>query len=285
MTFSPSVHIDAFGDAACPWDFSAEPARLRLLWRYGAHLEFRHRMVGLSSSPDEYAARGITTAHLAAGREMLGARFGMPIVTTEPERHLVTVTACRAVVGVRLRDPEGAARLLRRLRVLGMSEGLLIDEPETIARAAEEAGLAPKDVAMWADSLATAEALAADMAEARSPAPPALAMTERLARTADGGWRYTCPSYIITAGGRRLDSPGFQPARVYEVLVANVAPEIVPRPEPRGVAEVLEWAPYPLATAEIAGIMEVPVDTARRLLAEAGALAHPAAGDAYWSAG
>ena len=118
MTFSPSVHIDAFGDAACPWDFSSEPARLRLLWRYGAHLEFRHRMVGLSSAPDEYAARGITTADLAAGKQMIADRFGMPIVTTEPARHLVTVTACRAVVGVRLRDPDGAGLLLRRLRVL-----------------------------------------------------------------------------------------------------------------------------------------------------------------------
>ena len=285
MTSSPPVHIDAFGDPACPWDFSSEPARMRLMWRYGAHVELHHRMVGLSSSPDEYAARGITTAQLAAGREMLRDRFGMPITTAEPARHLVTVTACRAVVGVRLRDPEGATRLLRRLRVLGMSEGLLIDEPETIARAAEEAGLSAKDVATWSESPAAAEALAADMAEARSPAPPALAMAERLARTPEGGWRYTCPSYVITSGGRRLDSPGFQPARVYEVLVANVAPDVVPRPEPGGVAEILEWAPYPLATAEVAGIMEAPLDTARRLLAEAGALAHPAAGDAYWSAG
>jgi len=197
----------------------------------------------------------------------------------------VTVEACRAVVGVRLRDPEGAALLLRRLRVLGMSEGLMIDEPATIARAAAEAGLDPKQVARWAEAPHAAEALAADMAAARNPAPPALAMPERLARTPEGGWRYTCPSYAITCDGRRLDSPGFQPARVYEVLVANVAPDIAPNPEPAGVGEVLDWAPYPLATAEVAGIMEVPVDVARRLLAEAGAVAHPAAGDAYWSAG
>lgn len=282
---APIIHIDAFGDPACPWDFSSEPYRLRLLWRYGAHLDIRHRMIGLSSSPNEYASRGVTTADIAAARDMIRGRYGMPLHTAEAPRHIATVVACRAVVGARLRDPDGAARLLRRLRILGLSEALLIDEPETIARAAEEAGLSAKDVAAWAEEPDTAEALAVDMAEARSPAPPALAMPERLARTPEGGWRYTAPSYAITCGDVRLDSPGFQPARVYEVLVANVAPQVAPRPGPQGVGEVLEWAPYPLATAEVAGIMEVPVDTARRLLAEAGATAHPAAGDAYWSAG
>lgn len=282
---APIITIDAFGDPACPWDFSSEPYRLRLLWRYGAHLEIHHRMIGLSSSPDEYASRGITTADIAAAREMIRGRYGMPLHTAEAPRHIATVVACRAVVGARLHDPDGAARLLRRLRVLGLSEAMQIDEADTIAQAAEEAGLSARDVASWAQEDATAEALAVDMAEARSPAPPALAMPERLARTPEGGWRYTAPSYAITCGDVRLDSPGFQPARVYEVLVANVAPQVAPRPGPQRVGEVLEWAPYPLATAEVAGIMEVPVDTARRLLAEAGAQAHPAAGDAYWSAG
>ncbi len=68
------VHIEAFGDPACPWDFSSEPARLRLLWRYGDRLRFDHRMVGLSSGPDEYAARGVTLQMLSSGREMIRAR-------------------------------------------------------------------------------------------------------------------------------------------------------------------------------------------------------------------
>jgi hypothetical protein len=106
-----------------------------------------------------------------------------------------------------------------------------------------------------------------------------------LATTPDGNWRYTCPSFRIARGTTVLDAPGFQPARVYEVLVANLAPELVTRPNPRDAAEVLEWAPYRLATAEIAVIMESDADAVRRQLVTAGAHAEPVANDAYWSPG
>ena len=279
------VHIEAFGDPACPWDFAAEGARLRLRWRYGDALVWRHRMVGLSSTPDEYSRRGVVLDDLARGRAYIRDRFGMPIDTTPSARFAVTVVACRAVIGVRRHAPEHVDAFLRAVRVAALSTPAELDDPATIADAARTAGLAPEDVAAWATEPQTDQELAEDMADARSPHPAALALRERLATTVDGIWRYTCPSYRFTRGGLTLEAPGFQPPRVYEVLVANLAPEITPRPETRRIEDVLAWAPYPLATAEVAIVMETDLATAARRLAESAAHAIPAANDAYWSLG
>ncbi len=284
MTDGP-VQIEAFGDPACPWDFAAEGARLRLRWRYGDALVWRHRMVGLSSTPDEYSRRGVALDDLARGRAYIRDRFGMPIDTTPAARFAVTVVACRAVIGVRRHAPEHVDAFLRALRVAALSTPAELDAPATIADAARMSGLAAEDVAAWAVEPQTDQELAEDMTDARSPNPAALALRERLATTIDGTWRYTCPSYRFTRGGLTLDAPGFQPARAYEVLVANLAPDITPRPDPRRIEDVLAWAPYPLATAEIAVIMETDLATAARRLAESAAHAIPAANDAYWSLG
>ncbi len=47
---------------------------------------------------------------------------------------------------------------------------------------------------------------------------------------------------------------------------------------------MLAWAPYPLATAEVAELMGIDLDTARERLQAVGAEFEPAAGDGYWSA-
>lgn len=281
MTSHPVI-IDLFGDPACPWDFSAEGARLRLEWRYGARLVWRRHMVGLSRTVEEYADRGVTLADLAASRAKIRRRFGMPIDTDLPPRHMATVVACRAVVAVRVHAPDREDAFLRMLRVLGMSDHLLIDEPDTLARAAGECGVDADDLARWMRDPEVEDTLRADMALARAPSPAALAQRERLARTPEGGWRYTCPSYRINAGDLTVDAPGYQPARVYEVAIANLAPHLTPRQEPEDVEQVLAWAPYPLATAEVAVIMESRPDTIRTRL-EGVARGVPAAGDHYWS--
>jgi hypothetical protein len=79
--------------------------------------------------------------------------------------------------------------------------------------------------------------------------------------------------------------PGFQPFAVYEVAVANVAPALERRPPPGAVEEVLSWAPYPLATAEVAELRGIGLDQARDELQKLGAELTPAAGDGYWSRG
>lgn len=281
---STRIVVDYFGDPACPWDFSAEGARLRLEWRYGTRLEWRRHMVGLSGDAHEYARRGVTTADLAAGRRAIRDMFGMPIDVTEAERHMVTVVACRAVVAVRLHVPDREEVFLRRLRVMSLSERRMIDEPLVLHDAARDVGIDPADINRWCADPEVEAALALDMDLARSPRPAALAMPERLARTSEGGWRYTCPSYVFAVGDRALDAPGFQPARVYEVILANLAPDVPLRATATRVEDVLEWAQYPLATAEVAAIMELPTAQVRPLL-EAAAHRIPMAGDAYWEAG
>ena len=77
--------------------------------------------------------------------------------------------------------------------------------------------------------------------------------------------------------------PGFQPFAVYEVAIANVAPALERLPAPQDVGEVLSWAPYPLATAEIAELRGSDLDQARDELSQAGAKLGEVAGDGYWS--
>lgn len=275
------IVVDAFGDPACPWDFAGDAARLRLDWRYGPYIEWRRHMVVLSRDDGEYLRRGISVEAIAEGRRIVRARSGMPIDVSPSARHLSTIVPCRAVVAVRLHVPDREEVFLRRLRVLTMCERLMIDEAETLHRAATDCGIQPDDLDRWCADPEVEAALTLDMELARTPHEAALAMRERLALTPEGGWRYTCPSYAITVGDRTLDAPGFQPARVYEVLVANLAPRLAPRAEPARVEDVLAWAQYPLATAEVAAIMERSTDEVRPLL-QAAAREVPAAGDAFW---
>jgi hypothetical protein len=125
-------------------------------------------------------------------------------------------------------------------------------------------------------------ALREDMAATRSPLPEALALAHRLSRS-NGRLRYSTASAVFDRGDRRVVMPGFQPFAVYEVAVANVAAELERRPPPETVEEVLSWALYPLATAEVAELRGIGLDQAREELQRAGANLEPAAGDGYWS--
>jgi hypothetical protein len=77
---------------------------------------------------------------------------------------------------------------------------------------------------------------------------------------------------------------GFQPFTVYEVAVANVAPHIERRDAPEAVDEVLAWAPYALATAELAELRGVDIENARGELERTGARFTSSATDGYWAA-
>lgn len=278
-----AVAIRHFTDPACPWDYSSEPARLRLAWRYGDALSLEVCLVVLARSADELAARGLTPDLLATSRGVLARRYGMPINSERRTPLTATLPACRALAAVRRHAPNRLQALLRRLRVIGLSEGEAIDQPNIIMRAAAEAGLDPGQVSTWmADPMVDAD-VAADMAAAREPTPAALALPDRLAQTAEGTWRYACPSYLMSnKDGMIIDAPGFQPVRTYEVAIANLAPGIVARPTPTDVAEVLNWAPYPLTTAEVAEVCEIERELAWDRLAAVADI-QPTAGGAFWA--
>ena len=213
---------------------------------------------------------------LAHGAPNLQRTYGMPIDPAPYPRPSSSEPACRAVVATRVHAPERAEALLRSLRVRRMAGGLL-DDPALIDAAARDAGIDPDALSAWSASAETEAELEADAAAARRPSPAARALDHKL-----GGppaeRRYTAPSYII--GG--IAVPGFNPVEAYEVAIANVAPDLTRRPRPSSVQEVLDWVDEPVATAEVAMIMEIEIEHAREKLSQVGHF-EPAGADGYWS--
>jgi 2-hydroxychromene-2-carboxylate isomerase len=264
-----ALEIELFTDPACPFAFSAEPVRQRLRWHYGDQLSWRVTMIVLTLEPGE-------ADKLAAGAPGLQRLYGMPIDPAPYSRPSSSEPACRAVVAARLNAPETEQPLLRRLRVRRMAGGLL-DDPALIAAAAEDAGLDPDALARWCDTPAVEEALRADAARARNPSPAARALDHKLGGPPEER-RYTAPSYEIAG----FAIPGFNPVEVYEAAIANADPQLTRRPRPESVEEVLEWAPEPLATAEVVALMQRSESTVRAALARA-ATPIPAGADCYWT--
>lgn len=279
----PAVTVTHFTDPACPFAFSAEPRLRRIEWLYGDQLTWETRMVVLAESREEYAEKGLTPAMMSGGFKKLATAHGMPIDWSEREAVAATIDACRAVVAARLHGPEGAdERLLRRLRVIVMGGGGLLDEPETLERAAREAGLDPEELARWTMEDDVEAALRADMDAARDPDPTALALAHKLAPAGDGH-RYTCPSLELRTDAMTVAAPGFQPTESYEVAISHLAPGLERRADPESAREVLEWAQIPLATVEVAAIMGSEPGEVHAELAALDAQFEPAGADGYWS--
>jgi hypothetical protein len=271
------VHLEIthFTDPACPFAFSAEPVRLRLRWHYGDQLRWTTRMIVLTLEPGE-------AEKLATGPGSLQRLYGMPADPAPYARAASSEPACRAVVAAGLHAPELQESLLRRLRVRVMVGGLL-DDPELIDGAARDAGLDPARLAEWCADANVEAALQADIAAARSPRPTARALGHKLGGSREER-RYTAPSYEIASadGTSVVTVPGFNPVEAYEVAIANLAPELERRPKPTGVGDVLAWAGEPLATAEVALIMQVDLARARTALSRV-ARAHAAGAEFYWT--
>ena len=180
--------------------------------------------------------------------------------------------------------------MLRRLRVLNFA-GELLDDSDTLELAADQAGLPVAELAAFADAPEVHEALRADMAASRSPSPASRAQDYKLGGPEEER-RYTCPSYELLRStpppadwptAQRVDLPGFRPVEAYEAAIANLAPELTRRPDPVSVEEVLAWAGVPLATVEVAAVMDREAADVRGELARS-ARFEPVGSDGYWSA-
>ena len=288
----PTVAVTTYTDAACPWAFSAEPIRWRLRWRYGDQLEWRLRLVGLSKDGASYERMGFTPERAAASLRHFD-RFGQPLSTATSRPVGGTWPACLAIVAVREhRGVDAAVTLLRALHVQTLAHARALSDEETIAAAARQSGIDPRELAAWRAEDAVRVAFEADLSAARRPSPAALALDQKLAPSgedwtgdADGPVlprRYTCPSYVLERDGRVLEAPGFHTALTIETLVANLAPELEQRPWPEDPLEVVRWAGEPLSTQEVAAVLnrEEERDAVGAALREAGATEHPAGNDA-----
>jgi hypothetical protein len=213
---------------------------------------------------------------------MIARDHGMPIDTSVRPRMAATVPACRAVVAAKLHAPDRTRRLLRRLRVRHFS-GELLDDPQTIAAAATDAGIEPGELQAWTAGDDVEEALREDMTAARHPIQAARVLDEKLANWS-GGRRYTCPSYEIVrvSDGVKIAVPGFQPFAVYDVVTANLVPDVDRRPPPDSVEEVLRWTGTPLATKEVAVVCGVDFAEARERLGRVAEEQHVGA-DGFWT--
>lgn len=276
------VNVTIYTDPGCPFGFNAQRQEAQLLWHYGPGLDITRRMIVLTEKSSSFEELELSRDMVAGNAKRLRSAYGMPMLTEPPDRVAATIQACRAYVGARIHDPAHADSLLRTLRRHAFSNGEPLDDLDTIHAAGADAGLASDTLDAWLADQRVEIELREDMAATRSPLPEALALAHRLSRS-NGGLRYSTASAVFERGDRRVVMAGFQPFAVYEVAVANVAPELERRPSPQTVAEVLSWAPYPLATAEVAELRGIGLDQARDELQQVGASFAPVAGDGYWS--
>jgi len=247
---------------------------LRIRWHYGDQLVWQTRMIVLTLEPGE-------SERLAGGAPNLQRIYGMPIDPVPYKRPASSEPACRAVVAARIHTPGTEERLLRRLRIRVMQQGLL-DDPELIGAAALDVGLDPAQLEEWGRGADVEAALQADIEAARNPKPAARALDHKLGGPRSRR-RYTAPSYELRRDdGLEAVVPGFNPVEAYEVAIANLAPELVLRPKPKHVEDVLAWAGEPLATAEVALIAQLDPRDARAALSRVGKPI-AAGADFYWT--
>jgi predicted DsbA family dithiol-disulfide isomerase len=286
MNGGAPVLIRHFTDPGCPFAFSAERQRLRLLWLYGPQIEWELHMVVLA---EERPGAEFPPERVSESRRRLHLLYGMPI-DWRPVELGASLPACRAVVATRLHAPDREAALLRRLRVLTFS-GLTLDDPEVIERAGTESLIEPEELRAWTRDPAVEPVLREDMETARSPSPASRAQDYKLGGP-PGARRYTCPSYELIRGteppadwptANRVDLPGFRPVEAYEAAIANLAPELTRRPDPESVEDVLLWAGMPIATAEVAAVCDREIADVRAELARVATFL-PVGGDGYWTA-
>jgi len=241
-------------DPGCPWAWSASPALAVLRWRYGDGLRWRHVMIGLTEHAEQYERRGYTPLRQALGQRRFHP-YGMPFAPAVRRRMAATAPACRAIVAVRLQEPEREWAALRALQVAQFTTRTLLDEPGDIEAALHRVeGIDAAAIIASLDTSAVVEAYEADRKLARTAAGTPAEVQGRTAQT-DGPVRYTAPSLVFCKDDERLYAGGFQPVEAYDVLLAHLAPELTRREPATDVTELLAAFPDGLFTAEAAAVM------------------------------
>ena len=288
-----AIRTTLYSDPACPWAYSATPALSVLRWRYRDQLDWGLVTIGLRDTTDALAASGYSTARQATGSRRFRDRYGMPFAAAPRTRLVATGRACRAVVAARLAHPGREFAVLRALAFAWFNSSLLLDEDAAIAAAlAEIDGIDAGALVAALDSAGVSDAYEADKAQARSAAGGPTEFQGKAA-VSDGLVRYTAPSVIFEADGRRLEAGGFQPLEAYDVLLANLDTTLRRVGPPEDPLELLGYFSEGLCTQEVAVLLAdnlIDVDRAAAedgllaLLADGRATRTPLGDDAIWRA-
>ena len=237
--------VTHFSDPGCPWAWSNGPAFAVLQWRYGAQLQWRHAMIGLSETAEQYRRRGYTGESQALNYRKFRHR-GMPFATEPRDRPHATWPMCRVVVATRRLAPDREWAVFRALQFAQFTSTLTLDEPDG-HRAGAGLAAGHRRRARWSRPSTepeTEELFAADRALARSAAGGPTEFQDRSATTPEGEVRYTAPSLILEAeDGRSLEVGGFQPVEAYDVAIANLDRSLERRPPAEDAVEVLRGVP------------------------------------------
>ncbi|HTI34123.1 MAG TPA: DsbA family protein [Miltoncostaea sp.] len=263
-----TLDVTLYTDPGCPWAYSALPALRVLEWRYDAALHWRLVVIGLAESAEQYVARGYSTVGRALGWTEFRERFGMPFAPSPKPRVAATGRGCRAIVAARLQAPGSEWAVLRALQLANFTTPLLLDDDASVEAALETVpGVDAAALVARLDDPEVVEAYERDRAEARSAAGSPSELQGKTATT-DGPVRYTAPSVAFARDDRRLEAGGWQTIEAYDVLVANLAPDIARRDAPDGVAPLLARFPEGLTTQEVTALLVRSNDAPDRLGAE-----------------
>jgi 2-hydroxychromene-2-carboxylate isomerase len=288
----PVIMTLLFNDPGCPWAYSANPAFRVLEWRYGAQLDWRLVLIGLTESAEQYIARGYTPLRSALGHAGF-RRFGMPLSPSPKARVSATARACRAVAAARLVDPGSEWRVFRALQLANFTSPFVLEDETAIAAVLDGVeGVDAKAIVSLLDDPAVTDAYEHDRAETRAAAGSPAELQAKTAQT-DGPVRFTAPSIVFERNGQRLVAGGWQPIEAYDVLVVNLDPALTRRAAPDSPGPLLAEFPDGLTTQEVAQLLVHGNDPPDRggaeaalieLVVEGKAIRIPLGDDALWRA-
>ena len=274
-----AITTSLYNDPGCPWAYSANPAFRVLEWRYGAQLDWRLVLIGLTESAEQYVARGYTPLRSALGQARF-RRFGMPFSPSPKARVSATARACRAVVAARLLDAGSEWQVFRALQLANFTTPLVLEDATALTATLDGLeGVDGKAIVSMLDDPVVTEAYERDKAESREAAGSAAELQGKTAQT-DGPVRFTAPSIIFERDGQQLVAGGWQTVEAYDVLLVNLDPAPDRRAAPDGPAPLMEQFPDGLTTQEVAQLLVRGNEEPDRNAAEAGLLELVAGGTA-----
>jgi predicted DsbA family dithiol-disulfide isomerase len=200
--------------------------------------------------------------------QLMFRRFGMPFAPEPKPRVSATARGCRAVIAARLHDPGSEFAVYRALHFANFTNGLVLDDDEAIRRALDDAGFDGERLVAMLDAAEVTDAYERDRADSRT-AEGSPAQLQGKTAASDGPVRFTAPSVLFERDGQRLVAGGFQPVEAYDVLIANLNPNLHREPPPETPEPLLARFERGLTTQEIAALLTHSNDAPDRTGAEA----------------